>query len=54
MTEISVSVSSALFLASWVDATGSYAAACYALAGVVAILAVAALLVRVPAGAEAS
>jgi len=43
-----------LFLASWVDATGSYAAAFYALAAVVAGLAVAALLVRVPAGAEAS
>jgi MFS family permease len=42
-----------LFLALWVDATGSYAAAFYALAAVVALLAVAALLVRVPPGAEA-
>lgn len=41
-----------LLLASWVEATGSYAAAFYALAVVVALLAVAALVVRVPAGAE--
>lgn len=41
-----------LFLALWVDATGSYAAAFYALAAVVALVAVAALVVPVPAGAE--
>ncbi len=41
-----------LLLASWVDATGSYAAAFYVLAAVVAALAIAAMVVRVPAGAE--
>ena len=39
-------------LASWVDATGSYAAAFYALAVVVTVLAIAAMVVRVPPGAE--
>ena len=40
-----------LFLALWVETTGSYAAAFYALAAVVAALAVAAALVPIPAGA---
>jgi hypothetical protein len=43
-----------LFLALSVDATASYAAAFYVLAGIVAALAVAAAFVRIPAGAEAS
>ena len=42
-----------VFLARWVDATGSYAAAFYALAGVVAALAFAAAVVSMPAGAQA-
>jgi MFS family permease len=42
-----------LFLALSVDATGSYATAFYALAGVVAVLAAAASVVRIPAGADA-
>jgi MFS family permease len=41
-----------MFLALWVDATGSYAAAFYALAVVVSVLAVAAVIVPIPAGAE--
>jgi MFS family permease len=41
-----------LLLASWVDTTGSYAAAFYGLAAVVALLATAATVVRVPSGAE--
>ncbi len=41
-----------LFLALTVDATGSYAAAFYMLAGIVVALAAAAALVRIPAGAE--
>lgn len=41
-----------IFLALWVDRTGSYAAAFYALAVVVAALAVAAALVPIPRGAE--
>jgi MFS family permease len=41
-----------LLLASWVDATGSYATAFYALAVVVALLAMAAMVVRLPPGAE--
>ena len=41
-----------LLFAWCVQATGSYAAAFYALAGVMAALAAAALIVRVPAGAE--
>jgi MFS family permease len=41
-----------LFLALSVDATGSYATAFYVLAGVVAVLAAAAAVVRIPAGAE--
>ena len=42
-----------LFLALSVDATGSYVAAFYVLAGVVAALAAAAAIVRMPAGAGA-
>jgi MFS family permease len=42
-----------LFLALWSDATGSYALAFYVLAGVVILLAVAATVVPVPAGARA-
>lgn len=41
-----------LFLASWSARTGSYASAFYLLAGVVAIVAIAAALVPVPAGAK--
>ena len=41
-----------IFLALWVDATGSYAAAFYALAAVVSVLAAAAMIVPIPAGAE--
>ena len=41
-----------LFLALCVDATGSYVAAFYVLAGVVAALAGAAAMVRIPAGAD--
>jgi MFS family permease len=43
-----------LCLALSVDATGSYATAFYALAGVVVVLAAAAAVVRMPPGAEAS
>lgn len=43
-----------LFLASWVESTGSYAAAFYALAGVVAVLAGAAMMVPIPPGAQAA
>jgi len=43
-----------VFLALWVDTTGSYAAAFYALAVVVAALAVAAAFVPIPRGAEAT
>jgi hypothetical protein len=39
-------------LALWVEATGSYAAAFYALAVLVAALAAAATIVPIPAGAE--
>ena len=42
-----------LFLAWYVDATGSYAAAFYMLAGIVVALAAAAAIVRIPAGAGA-
>jgi MFS-type transporter involved in bile tolerance (Atg22 family) len=42
-----------LFLALFVDTTGSYAAGFYTLAAAVAILAVAAAVVPVPAGARA-
>lgn len=41
-----------VFLALWVEAAGSYAAAFYALAAVVALLAAAAMVVPIPAGAE--
>jgi MFS family permease len=41
-----------LFLAAWAERTGSYAAAFYLLAAVVAVLAVAAALVPVPEGAR--
>jgi rhodanese-related sulfurtransferase len=41
-----------LFLALWVDRTGSYAAAFYVLAAIVAVLGVAAALVSIPAGAQ--
>jgi MFS family permease len=41
-----------LFLAAWAERTGSYAAAFYLLAAVVAVLAVAAALVPVPQGAR--
>ena len=43
-----------VFLAQWVETTGSYAAAFYALAAVVAALAIAAALVPIPAGAAAT
>ncbi len=43
-----------LFLAMWSEATGSYAMAFYVLAGVVAVLAIAAATVSVPAGARAT
>ena len=43
-----------LFLALWSEATGSYAVAFYVLAGVVLILALAAAVVSVPAGARAT
>jgi MFS family permease len=43
-----------LFLALCVDATGSYAAAFYVLAAIVAVLAVAAAIVPLPAGAQAA
>ena len=43
-----------LFLALWVETTGSYAAAFYALAAVVAVLAIAAALVPIPAGRAAA
>ena len=43
-----------LFLAVWSEATGSYAMAFYVLAGIVAILALAAAVVAVPAGARAT
>jgi len=43
-----------LFLAMWSEATGSYALAFYVLAVVVAVLAIAAATVTVPAGARAS
>lgn len=43
-----------LFLAMWSDATGSYAMAFYVLAAVVAVLAIAAASVSVPAGARAT
>jgi hypothetical protein len=42
-----------VFLARWVEATGSYAAAFHALAAVVAALAVATSVVSIPAGAGA-
>jgi MFS family permease len=42
-----------LLLAWCADATGSYAAAFYALAAALVLLTVAAVIVRVPAGAEA-
>jgi len=41
-----------LLLAWWADATGSYAGAFYTLAATLALLAVAALSVRIPAGAR--
>ncbi len=41
-----------LFLAVWVDRTGSYASAFYVLAGITAVLGVAACLVPIPAGAQ--
>jgi len=41
-----------VFLASWVEAAGSYAAAFYALASVVVLLAVAAMFVPIPPGAD--
>jgi cyanate permease len=43
-----------LLLAASVDATGSYASAFYVLAACVALLAGAALVVRIPAGAMAA
>jgi hypothetical protein len=43
-----------LFLALWSEATGSYAAAFYVLAAVVAVLALAAAAVAVPPGARAT
>ena len=43
-----------LFLAVWVERTGSYAAAFYVLAGIVTVLGVAAALVSIPPGAEAA
>jgi MFS family permease len=43
-----------LFLAMWSQATGSYAAAFYVLAGVVIVLALAAAVVSVPPGARAT
>jgi hypothetical protein len=43
-----------VFLAQWVEATGSYAAAFYLLSAVVAALAVAAALIPIPAGAAAA
>lgn len=43
-----------LFLAMWSEATGSYAMAFYVLAGLVAMLAIAAAVVSVPAGARAT
>jgi MFS family permease len=43
-----------LLLALTVNATGSYVTAFYALAGLVAALAVAATIVRIPSGAESS
>jgi MFS family permease len=43
-----------LFLAMWSDATGSYASAFYVLAGTVSVLAIAAAVVPVPAGARAT
>ncbi|MQA30334.1 MAG: MFS transporter [Luteitalea sp.] len=43
-----------LFLAAWVDATGSYAAAFYMLAAVVVALGVLAAVVPIPAGARAT
>jgi len=41
-----------LFLAVWVERTGSYASAFYVLAGITAVLGVAACLVSIPAGAQ--
>ncbi|OFW38828.1 MAG: hypothetical protein A3F70_03390 [Acidobacteria bacterium RIFCSPLOWO2_12_FULL_67_14] len=41
-----------LFLAFWVESTGSYAAAFFVLAGVVVVLAVAAVVVPIPPGAQ--
>jgi rhodanese-related sulfurtransferase len=41
-----------LFLAEWAERTGSYAAAFYVLAGIVAVLGAAASLVSIPAGAQ--
>jgi len=55
MTERTARVPSTIapqLLASWVDARGSYAAAFYALAVVVALPAIAAMVVRVPSGVE--
>jgi len=43
-----------LFLAMWSEATGSYALAFYVLAVVVTVLAIAAAVVTVPAGARAT
>jgi len=43
-----------LFLAVWVDRTGSYAAAFYVLAAIVAVLGMAAGVVSIPAGAQAA
>ena len=43
-----------VFLAQWVETTGSYAAAFYLLSAVVAALAVAAALIPIPAGAAAA
>jgi MFS family permease len=43
-----------LFLAVWSEATGSYAVAFYVLAGIVAVLALAAAVVAVPPGARAT
>jgi hypothetical protein len=43
-----------LFLAVWSEATGSYAVAFYVLAGIVAMLALAAAVVAVPPGARAT
>jgi cyanate permease len=42
-----------IFLAYWVEKTGSYASGFYALAGVVAVLSIAAAVVPIPAGAAA-